>query len=90
DVPRSVFRIDDENFDRLESVFRNFGSDDNDCLLVVQPASARAVTDGQSDTSTGDHLFTPSAVSALRRVITELKKLEGVESVRSLQDVVTI
>lgn len=90
DVPRSVFRIDDENFDRLESVFQNFGSDDNDCLLVVQPASARAVTDGQSDTSTGDHLFTPSAVSALRRVITELKKLEGFESVRSLQDVVTI
>ncbi|MBX3422614.1 MAG: MMPL family transporter [Pirellulaceae bacterium] len=84
DVPRSVFRTDDIEFDRLEEVFRNFGSDDNDCILVVQPASARNHSGASSD-----DLFSPAAVTALRSLVGELKQLDGIDSVRSLTDVVT-
>lgn len=83
DVPRSVFRSDDAKFALLEEVFRDFGSDDNDCILVVQPAAAR---EGRA----ASDLFTPAAVDALRSIVAALAQVDGVEQVRSLVDVVTI
>ncbi|MBX3411712.1 MAG: MMPL family transporter [Pirellulales bacterium] len=81
DVPRSVFRTADDDFVELEKVFADFGSDDNDCVVVIEPA-------GEGDPS-GD-LFTPERIAALRAAIASLQTLEGVDEVRSLADVVVV
>jgi predicted RND superfamily exporter protein len=36
DVPSSLFRSDDEAYALLEEVFRDFGTDDTDCLVVLE------------------------------------------------------
>ena len=36
DRPRGVFKANDEAHALLEEVFADFGSDDNDCVLVVE------------------------------------------------------
>ena len=36
DDPRNFFKTNDEQFQRLERLFAEFGSDDNDCVLVVK------------------------------------------------------
>lgn len=83
DVPRSVFRTEDDDFVELEKVFEDFGSDDNDCVIVIEPAA------GADGTATGD-LFTPERIAALRATVDRLKELEGVSEVRSLSDVVVV
>ena len=77
DVPRSVFRTDSADFDRLEQLFDDFGSDDNDCLIVID-----AIGD--------DDLFTPKTLSAIRRISQQVEALTTIESVRSLADVVLV
>lgn len=74
DVPRSVFRTEDEEYERLEQLFTEFGSDDNDCLLVVDEAD----------------LFAPDSIAALRNLVATVGRLESVDSVRSLLDVVVV
>lgn len=75
DVPRSVFQTADEQFRRLDQLFEDFGGDDNECLVVLEPP-------GDAD------LFTPGSTGAIRRVVEAAQELEGVEAVRSLADVV--
>ncbi len=71
DVPRSVFKTRDDDYARLEELFREFGSDDNECLLVVE----------------GDDLFSPRSVAALRDLVREVSQVEGVDTVRSMAEV---
>lgn len=83
DVPRSVFRTADEDFVELEQVFEDFGSDDNDCVVVIEPA-------GAADPDFSGDLFTPERIAAVRTTIERLKGLEDVSEVRSLADVVVV
>ena len=71
DVPRTVFETDDADFALLKETFEQFGSDDNDCLLVVA----------------ADDLFTPGAVQALRRLADDVEAIDRIESVQSLASV---
>ena len=38
--PRSVYRSADADFLSMEEVFENFGSDDNDCLVLLEGVRA--------------------------------------------------
>lgn len=69
--PRDVFRTKDTQFQQLEQLFADFGSDDNDCLLLVS----------------SDELFTPKVMRRLRGLVDEIAAVEGVAWVRSLLDV---
>lgn len=70
DVPRSMFRADDEDFARLDEVFAEFGTDDNDCLIVLE----------------ADDWFRPGAIEALRAIVADARAVDGVEGVTSLLD----
>ena len=72
DLPRNIFRTGNEDFRLLEEVFSQFGSDDSDCLLVVE----------------ADELFAPRTIAVIRGLVAEIQELESVELVRSLDDVV--
>ncbi|TDJ78938.1 MAG: hypothetical protein E2O39_01155 [Planctomycetota bacterium] len=74
DTPRSIFRSGDETFRRLEAVFRDFGSDDNDCLVVLE----------------AEDFFTPEAARVLRDLDRRLEAIEGVETAFGLPDVFAI
>lgn len=71
DVPRSVFKTHDDDYARLEELFQQFGSDDNECLLVVE----------------SDDLFSPQGVAGLKDLVQRVSEIEGVEAVRSMADV---
>ena len=71
--PRDIYRSDNDDFQRLEKVYRDFGADDNDCLILVE----------------ADELFTPAASGHLRGLVTQLSELEGVQRVLGLPHVVT-
>ena len=71
DVPSSIFRSDDEDFARLEQLFRDFGSDDNDCIVVLE----------------AETVFSPEGVRAIRELDKRLTELEGVSEAVSLADV---
>jgi len=71
DVPRSVFQSDSEEFVWLNRLFADFGSDDNDCLIVVESRE----------------LFTPRGVAAIRELVRGVRAIPGIDSVRSLADV---
>ncbi|MBU0637430.1 MAG: MMPL family transporter [Planctomycetes bacterium] len=72
DEPRGIFESRDAAHVYLEQVFADFGSDDNDCVLVVE----------------AEDLFTPGALAAIRALVTEIGQIDGVEVVRSIADVV--
>ncbi len=73
DRPMNIFRSSQDEFALLEDqVFADFGSDDNDCLVVVE----------------SEQLFSPRGVTLLRELIAELRQLDGIQQVRSLDDVV--
>jgi hypothetical protein len=72
DVPRDVFRTAGEDYATLRRFFKDFESDDSDCLLVIEAAD----------------VFTRPAVGALRSLVAQVKQIEGIRSVRSLADVV--
>eukprot|EP00913_Durusdinium_trenchii_P028335 g26563.t1 len=70
DNPRAIFRTDDEDYRVMEEVFTQFGSDENDCYLIVGC----------------DDLFSHETLSQFRRFVDELGRIDGVESVNSLID----
>jgi len=72
DAPRDVFRTHDKEFLQLEQLFADFGSDDNDCLLLVET----------------DSLFTSKTMAQLRGLTDEIGRIQGIASVHSLLDVV--
>jgi predicted RND superfamily exporter protein len=71
DVPRSVFQSESDEFVWLNRLFADFGSDDNDCLIVVESGE----------------LFSPAGVAELRELVRAVRTLPGIESVRGLTDV---
>ena len=71
DVPRSIFRSEDQEFAQLEQLFQDFGGDDNDCLVVLQ----------------GLDFLSPAGARLLRRIDRGLSGIEGVEGVDSLADI---
>ncbi|MCH8808186.1 MAG: MMPL family transporter, partial [Planctomycetes bacterium] len=72
DRPRGIFKSNDEAHALLEEVFADFGSDDNDCILVVE----------------ADDLFAPKPIAALRELVAEARRIDGVQHVRSMDDAV--
>ncbi len=71
DVPRSVFQSESEEFIWLNRLFADFGSDDNDCLIVVESTE----------------LFSPRGVETIRELVRGVRAVQGIGSVRSLADV---
>ena len=65
DVPREIFASGDEEYARLLSVYADFGSDDNDVLLVFE----------------GSDWFRPESAALLRRAAERCARLDDVDSV---------
>lgn len=74
DLPLNIFRSNQADFELLQELFADFGSDDGDCIVVVE----------------SDQLFTPQGVSMLRSLTNEIKQIDEIESVRSMDDVVVV
>jgi predicted RND superfamily exporter protein len=72
DRPRAIFTTEDEDFARLESVYRDFGSDDNQALVVLETAD----------------WLTPAGAALLRDVADRVARTSGVVDVLGLDDVV--
>lgn len=70
DNVRAVFRTDDEDYRLMEEVFDQFGADENDCYLIVE----------------SDELFSNESIAALRALVDEIGRFEGVEFVFSVVD----
>lgn len=74
DVPRSVIKTEHGDFVYLEKLFDDFGSDDNDVVVLLE----------------ADDIFAPEVVRTLRRIAAAAREVDGVQSVRSLEDVILI
>ncbi|MBX7168556.1 MAG: MMPL family transporter [Pirellulales bacterium] len=74
DSPLNIFRTEKADFALLQDVFDDFGSDDRECVVVVE----------------SPRLFTPEGIAALRRLIAEFKAQPVVDAVRSMDDVVLV
>lgn len=72
--PRTEIRGDGSDFEFLEGVFEDFGSDDFELIVLV----------------TADDLFVPDALAALRRLVSEIGQVDGVIEVHSLDDVLLL
>lgn len=72
DRPRSIFISDDDDYRLLTEVFADFGSDDNDCFVVVE----------------SQDLFTPEALAALAQMSQRFRAIDGVTAVRGIADAV--
>jgi len=70
DEPRNALRRHGAEFDRLEELYRDFGPDDNDVLVVID----------------GDRLFTNESLSVIRTIVEQAREVDGVESVFSIFD----
>ena len=70
--PRSIYRSADAEYLRMEEVFENFGSDDNDCLVLLE----------------GIRTFSPQGSALLRLLDERLEALACTSSVLGPQDVV--
>ncbi|MBX9792434.1 MAG: MMPL family transporter [Pirellulales bacterium] len=70
DDPRNFFKTNDEQFRRLETLFADFGSDDNDCVLVVE----------------APRIFDPASIAALDKLVSQCRQIKGVDQVLSLFD----
>lgn len=73
DVARGIFRSDDADFSLLEEVYEDFGSDDNDCVVVLEAPD----------------FFRPDAAQDLRRLSNAIEEVEGIEAVLGLPKVLT-
>ena len=71
DVPRRLFASDDDDYKRLEKLFKDFGSDDNDCVVVIE----------------SDDLFSPKSVEVIRGIGNRCRNIKGIMGVQSLADV---
>lgn len=67
DQPRNLFRADDEQSAYLEDLHRTFGSDDQDCLIVLD----------------GPGLFTARGLEAVRAMAADLRELPSIAQVVS-------
>jgi predicted RND superfamily exporter protein len=74
DVPSSIFRSNDEHYERLEQVFTDFGTDDGDCLIVVE----------------SEEILNSRGVALLRSLEDRLADIDGIEAVWSLDDLVSV
>jgi predicted RND superfamily exporter protein len=74
DQPTNIFKTNQSDFELLEGLFDDFGSDDNDCIILVE----------------SDQLFSSRGVTLLKDLTSEISKIEAIETVRSLSDVVVI
>lgn len=74
DLPLNIFKSDQADFELLQELFVDFGSDDGECIVVVE----------------SDQLFSPQGVSLLRSLTEEISKIDQIESVRSMDDVVVV
>ena len=74
DQPTNIFKTSQADFELLEELFEDFGSDDNDCIILIQ----------------SDELFSTPAVNLFNDLATEIGKIDSIESVRSLHDVVSV
>ncbi len=74
DLPLNIFRTDQSDFALLEELFADFGSDDRDCVIVVE----------------SDQLFSPRGVTLLRQLADQISKIDAVESVQSIDDVAAV
>jgi hydrophobe/amphiphile efflux-3 (HAE3) family protein len=72
DVPEDLFRTDGEDYAILERVQRDFSTDDNDALIVVDST---------------EHLFNARALRGFRQLLDDVDGVEGVESVLSMASV---
>ncbi len=72
DVPRNIFDTERSEFKLLQGVYGDFGSDENVCVVVIEAAD----------------LFTPQVVSLIRGMVGSARRIAGVHSVRSIDDVV--
>lgn len=68
DKLRGVLAADDPDFAYLESVLKDFGSDDNDIVFLIR---------------TGD-IFTPDAIAAIRSLDQQMAAAPGIDRVYSL------
>jgi predicted RND superfamily exporter protein len=73
DVPRRVYQTQSDEFQTLDEFFDDFGSDESDCLLVLE----------------SDDFFTPEAVGTLLRLVADVGAIDGIAAVYSMDDVRT-
>lgn len=71
DEPRNAIRRSGPEFDKLQELYRDFGPDDNDLLVVID----------------GEELFTVESMAVFRRIVEQSGEVDGVESVFSIFDV---
>jgi predicted RND superfamily exporter protein len=75
DTPRNLFAAQDDDFRQLERLFQDFGSDDNDCVVVLE----------------GDHIYSPAGANAIRKIIAGIRDQKardlGLISVQSVADI---
>jgi predicted RND superfamily exporter protein len=75
DTPRNLFAAQDDDFKQLERLFKDFGSDDNDCVVVLE----------------GDNIYSPAGADAIRSIIAGIRAQRardlGLESVQSVADI---
>ncbi len=71
DVPANLFRTEDLDFKILDEVRREFTTDENDSLIVVQ----------------SEDLFTPKSLAALRELSREIRKVDRVDKVLGFVDI---
>ena len=64
DVPSSLFRSQDEAYALLEEVFRDFGTDDTDCLVVLE----------------AEQMISPEGVAVMRALDRRLGEIPEVEA----------
>ena len=72
DQPKNIFKTSQADFELLEELFDDFGSDDNECMIVVE----------------SNQIFSARGVRLLKDLSSEIKKIDAIQSVRSLDDVV--
>ncbi len=71
DIPRNIFASDDAAFAQVLELFDDFGSDDNELLILAE----------------SDDWFAADAVEALRTIATEAREIVGVDEVVWFGDV---
>lgn len=74
DQPLNIFKTSQADFELLEELFDDFGSDDNDCIILIESSQ----------------IFSNRGATLLKALSAEFKTIETIESVRSLSDVVVI
>ncbi|MFP6602312.1 MAG: MMPL family transporter, partial [Pirellulaceae bacterium] len=70
DQPRGIFRTDDHSFRQLEEVFGQFGTDELNCMVLVE----------------SEELFAVSELTALQSLAADLKDVVGVKEILSIAD----